>query len=133
MSEELRQEAVKLWKDYWPGDDYMLWPYNFSLVSFPMQFGSTAGPFGGIGGQAITTFQVDVLSDACRGKALVFANGRFWKAIDDFGFQCKVSSSRHGVKKVEAEEVDGRGLCTECPACYGRGGEHTCGRDKTDE
>lgn len=59
---------------------------DLSHYGFPKCFSSTAGPFGGIGGQAITTFQIDVFESAIDGRAAVFANGRFWKVIDRFAW-----------------------------------------------
>lgn len=50
--------------------------------SFPHIYGSTAGPFGGIGGQAMTTFQIDAFYDGK--KAAVFCGDKFIKIIDDF-------------------------------------------------
>ena len=38
-------------------------------------------------------------------------------------------SGRDAAKFLKiTQPVDGTGLCTECPACYGRGGPHTCGK-----
>lgn len=36
---------------------------DLTYYSFPKTYGSTSGPFGGIGGAAVTTFQIEAYSD----------------------------------------------------------------------
>lgn len=67
-------------KDVEPGLDSR----DLEYVSYPEAFGSTAGPFGGMGGSSITSFQIDAFSFC--GEAVLFANGRLWKRIQRFGF-----------------------------------------------
>ena len=66
-------------------------PYDLDYHSFPMVFGSTAGPFGGIGGQALTTFQIEVVTNGWTKESCVYANGRFWKTVDDFQFSSNLN------------------------------------------
>lgn len=56
--------------------------------AWPQQFGSTTGPFGGIGGQAISTFTLEAWSDGRN--AAIFCNGRFVKVIERFEFNTNV-------------------------------------------
>jgi hypothetical protein len=93
--QDLASEAVELWRDHWPDDGYMQYAHSFTVVSFPMMFGSTSGPFGGIGGAAMTNFKIDVYTDVGGGKAIVFANGRFWKTVTHFKFDHNISASRN--------------------------------------
>lgn len=53
---------------------------------FEQTFGSTAGPFGGIGGASITTFVIDAYRDD-EGNAVLFCQGRMWKKVKDFRCQ----------------------------------------------
>jgi hypothetical protein len=50
--------------------------------AWPQTFGSTSGPFGGIGGQAITTFTIEAFSDGR--DAVLFCKGRKWKIVRGF-------------------------------------------------
>jgi len=52
---------------------YYVWPQTFS---------STSGPFGGIGGQAISTFRMEALSDGRN--AALYCGRRFWKIVESF-------------------------------------------------
>lgn len=56
-------------------------PEDLGYYSWPEAFGSTAGPFGGIGGQAITTFQVEAFHLDDTGEAVLYCNGRLWKKV----------------------------------------------------
>lgn len=60
-------------------------PGELSYISWPEAFSSTAGPFGGVGGQAFTTFQLDAFD--YDGHAAIFCNGRFIAYCPDFNFQ----------------------------------------------
>lgn len=53
--------------------DYYAWPQNF---------GSTTGPFSGIGGQAISTFTIEALASGR--KALLFSSGRLIRFTKQF-------------------------------------------------
>jgi hypothetical protein len=55
--------------------DYFAWPQRVS---------STAGPFPGIGGQAITTFTVEAWVDSPSGYAVLFCNGKQWRTVSQF-------------------------------------------------
>lgn len=61
---------------------------DISYYSWPQTFGSTAGPFGGIGGQMISIFQIEAY--AFGQNAVLFCGGRIWKKIDNFNFMFKV-------------------------------------------
>ena len=50
--------------------------------SWPEAFGSTCGPFSGIGGQAVTSFRMEAW--AWDQFAVVFCNGRIVKTTADF-------------------------------------------------
>ncbi len=58
--------------------------------SFPQAFGSTTGPFGGIGGQMVTTCQIDAYTDGV--KTVFFCGGRRVKCID--GWNPRISMPR---------------------------------------
>ena len=50
--------------------------------AWPEIFGSTAGPFGGIGGQAMTSFTIEAWSGGR--KAVIFCKGKVIKVVDKF-------------------------------------------------
>lgn len=55
--------------------------HSMSYWAWPQTFGSTAGPFGGMGGSAITTFTMEAITvgpirDIGGGPAVIFCNGR---------------------------------------------------------
>lgn len=57
-----------------PGDlDYWAWP---------KAFGSTAGPFGGVGGQAISTFTLEAWTLGYGCPAVTFCRGRVIRVED---------------------------------------------------
>jgi hypothetical protein len=60
-------------------------PISGRLVfhAWPESFPNTTGPFGGIGGQAFTTFQIEAW-EADVNMALVFCNGKALGFIRDF-------------------------------------------------
>lgn len=53
--------------------DYYAWPETFA---------STAGPFGGVGGQAITSFTIEAYVDGKN--AVLFCKGKRLKSVDNF-------------------------------------------------
>ena len=55
--------------------------------SCPMVFGNTVAPFGGIGGQAVTTKQVEFWLDEVSGYVAICVQGRFFKFITKEEFQ----------------------------------------------
>lgn len=57
-------------------------PDHLSYYSWPQAFGSTAGPFGGCGGQMVTTFQIDAWTDGVA--AVIFCGGRCVKTVRQF-------------------------------------------------
>lgn len=66
-------------------DQFNIDPRYIEYFTYPKTFGSTAGPFGGIGGAAMTTFQIEAYSNGA-GQAFLYANGRFWKKSNSFSF-----------------------------------------------
>ena len=50
--------------------------------AWPQVFGSTTGPFGGIGGQAMTTFTIEAWADGSH--AVLFCCGKPIKVTDKF-------------------------------------------------
>ncbi len=50
-------------------------PSNVIILSYPRVYGSTSGPFGGIGGAAMTAFQTVILHDIIGQKATVYLAG----------------------------------------------------------
>lgn len=54
---------------------------DLEYYSYPAVFGSTAGPFGGVGGQMITPFQVQAF--VWERSAALFCIGKFWKTEDN--------------------------------------------------
>lgn len=57
--------------------------------AWPQVFGSTAGPFGGVGGQAMTTFTIEAWHDG-GGNAALFCGGRVLKITDKFEPQMRI-------------------------------------------
>lgn len=51
--------------------------------AWPQVFGSTAGPFGGVGGAAITSFIIEAWHDG-GGQAVLFSRGRIIKTTSEF-------------------------------------------------
>ena len=50
--------------------------------AWPQAFGSTAGPFGGIGGQAMTSFTIEAYANGR--EAVIFCKQRRLKKVDNF-------------------------------------------------
>lgn len=65
------EETVKGW---WITED------TLEYWAYPQVFGSTAGPFGGIGGQAMTTFTIEAWVCGCI--AVLFCGGKVLKVTD---------------------------------------------------
>ena len=86
IGNDLRNHATEyLTKKFHDGQFGIVRPEDLEYYSFPQSFGSTAGPFGGIGGQAITSFQIEVFTHQYGGYgAVIFCGGRFWKWIEKF-------------------------------------------------
>jgi len=57
---------------------------QYKRYLFPVMYGSTAGPFGGIGGSAMTNFTMEAFFDDRTEKALIFCNDQFIKEVKDF-------------------------------------------------
>ena len=57
---------------------------EFQHYTFPKTFGSTSGPFGGIGGSAMTTFTMEAFVCQRTGEALLFCQDRIVKAVKNF-------------------------------------------------
>jgi len=57
-------------------------PDMLDYYAWPQVFGSTSGPFTGIGGQAISTFTIEAYSDGRN--AVLFCNGRRIKQTSNF-------------------------------------------------
>lgn len=55
---------------------------SLQYFAWPQTFGSTAGPFGGIGGQAVSTFTIEAWWDGSR--AVLFCGGRLLKITNHF-------------------------------------------------
>lgn len=55
---------------------------DMSYYAWPETFGSTAGPFGGLGGAAMSTFTIEAWQDNYTGKTLLFCNGKALKIVD---------------------------------------------------
>jgi len=58
-------------------------PTNLIYISWPELFGSTTGPFGGIGGQAMTWFRMEAWINTNQ-EGLVFCNGKKVSRVSAF-------------------------------------------------
>ena len=56
---------------------------DVEMFSWPVMFGSTAGPGGGIGGCMMTTFQVYGFRDVASDKGVLYCAGK-WKYVKPF-------------------------------------------------
>jgi len=54
-------------------------PEDLAYYTFPKTFGSTAGPFRQLGGQTMSTFQLDAFESPLTGESCIYCGGRFWK------------------------------------------------------
>lgn len=57
-------------------------PEMFEYYAWPQTFGSTAGPFGGIGGQAMSTFTIEAL--VAGREAILFSSGKLIRYTTKF-------------------------------------------------
>lgn len=57
-------------------------PEYLAYYAWPQVFGSTAGPFPGIGGQAMSTFTIEAWFD--QKDAILFCGDRMWMKVEDF-------------------------------------------------
>jgi len=60
-------------------------PVDLSFYSYPFTFGSTSGPHGGMGGCAMTTYQVYVFAYKYSALYLFYCDG-VWKLRPNFKF-----------------------------------------------
>lgn len=67
-----KQAAARLGCDY----------YDLDYYAWPQTFGSTTGPFGGIGGQSMTTFTIEAWTNG--DDAVLFCGNRIWKVVHRF-------------------------------------------------
>ena len=58
---------------------------HLSYYAYPETFGSTAGPYGGIGGQAMTTFTIEAWESDMDGKTL-YTCGNMFHVEDRFEY-----------------------------------------------
>lgn len=65
-----------------PEEAKHLCSYYLEYYAWPQVFGSTAGPFGGIGGQAMTTFTVEAW--VCGEVAVLFCGDKVLKVTDQW-------------------------------------------------
>lgn len=76
-----KQEAIEAIKkrlpvqaSQWVTVDYL------DYWAWPQVFGSTAGPFGGVGGQAMTTFTIEAWEQD--GVAVIFCGNKILKVVE---------------------------------------------------
>lgn len=55
---------------------------DVDYYAWPQTFGSTSGPFGGIGGQTISCFTIEAYAFA--GDAVLFCNGKRLRRVNNF-------------------------------------------------
>lgn len=58
--------------------------HDLNYCVFSKIYGSTSGPFGGIGGAAMTPFQLDAFYDQVSGEACIFCGDQFIKKVKNF-------------------------------------------------
>lgn len=73
-------DAAKLIQDKF-GTEYAA-PSDMDYFRFPRTYGSTAGPFGGIGGCAMTQFTLEVWQDSTSNFGVVFCKGKVLAVTD---------------------------------------------------
>lgn len=56
--------------------------HHLQYAAWPQVFGSTAGPFKGVGGASMSTFTIEAWY--YNSKALIFCKGKVLKLVDDF-------------------------------------------------
>ena len=67
-----------------PGAPTELTGRYLDYYAWPQVFGTTAGPFGGIGGATMTTFTIEAFYDPARGKAVLFCGKKVLRVVNDF-------------------------------------------------
>ena len=88
--EGLRKEAQRILREKYPNEICI--EANFEHLSYPLNFGNTAGPFGKPGqivGHAFTTWQIDLFCQP-EGHSVFFANGRYWRTLDGIKVDLKI-------------------------------------------
>lgn len=91
----------KEWPDVWNG---MLCPQDLDYYAWPQTYGSTAGPFGGIGGQAMSTFTLEAFENM--GYAVVFCGPKVVRVTDSFQFLgCECGDLRRSTPIVQKRKV----------------------------
>ena len=76
-----REKAVQLLSDEVDGDCQI---DNLEYWAWPTVFGSTTGPFAGVGGQAMSTFTLEAWHDTWTGKAVIFCQGKILRVVERF-------------------------------------------------
>ena len=66
---------------------------RWSYYRFPKMYGSTAGPFRGVGGRAMTTFTIEAWHSDW-GPAVIFFNGRIIAVTSDLVVQAQWEGER---------------------------------------
>lgn len=64
-------------------------PKQLHYYVFPKMYGSTSGPFGGIGGACMTSFDMEAVMDEVTGIACIFCGTAFIKQVKNF--QCQAN------------------------------------------
>lgn len=59
-------------------------PSELTRVVWTEAFGSTAGPFHGIGGQMITPCEIEAWVSGVDSRAALFCGGRFVRTVNEF-------------------------------------------------
>jgi len=72
--------------------EFQLIPDELVYCSWPETFGSTSGPFGGIGGQALTEFRMEAWTAS--GYAVIFCGGRILRVTNDFNIGARWRPSK---------------------------------------
>lgn len=85
MIKEVLKDAIKRFRAF--EEVIPILEEDLIWMSFPKSFGSTAGPFGGIGGQMMTSFQIILVQCGYFRETLIYANGRFWKEAEHLPFE----------------------------------------------
>ena len=87
VSKEQAYEAIK---QRFLEDSQWCQPQHLEYWAWPQVFGSTAGPFGGIGGQAMTTFTIEAWSNGLGGEAVLFCHNKILKVVKEWEGPCTV-------------------------------------------
>lgn len=88
MQQISQKEAFEMLKRKY-GEQFPYEIYDeLDYYSWPKVYGSTAGPFGGCGGQSFTTFQIEAWSDGYFG--VLFCGNKVLKVCDKFEMGMRV-------------------------------------------